>query len=62
MFILSFISSSLEFQSVNHASIYEVSELKGFEKNFYAKYLIIEQMTSFEQMYKRLLNHIDNHC
>ena len=31
MFILSFISSSLEFWSVNHSSIYENYELKDFQ-------------------------------
>ena len=31
MFILSSISSSLEFWSVNHNAIYEKSELKGFK-------------------------------
>ena len=32
MFILSYISSGLEFWSVNHTSIYENSELKVFKK------------------------------
>ena len=31
MFILSFISSGLEFWSVNHSSIYENYELKDFQ-------------------------------
>ena len=31
MFVLSFISSSLEFWSANHTSIYENSELKVFK-------------------------------
>ena len=31
MFILSSISSGLEFQSVNHTSMYENSELKAFK-------------------------------
>ena len=32
MFILSFISNSLDFWSVNHTSMYENSELNVFEK------------------------------
>ena len=31
MFVLYFVSSGLEFQSVNHTSIYENSELKVFK-------------------------------
>ena len=46
MFILSSISSGLEFWSVNHTSIYENSELRVFKNiriyNFLVKYLIIE--------------------
>ena len=33
MFILSSISGDLEFRSVNHTSIYENSEPKGFKKS-----------------------------
>ena len=44
MFILSSISSGLEFWSVNHASIYENSELKVFNNIKFLKYLIIAQM------------------
>ena len=38
MFVLSSISSGLEFLSVNHSSIYENSELKNW-----IKHLIIDQ-------------------
>ena len=64
IFILSFVSSSLEFWSVNHTSIYEKSKLKVFEnvKFFLVKYLIIGQMIYSKQMCTRLLNHSDNHC
>ena len=31
MFVLSFVSSNLEFSSVNHTSIYETSLLKAFK-------------------------------
>ena len=44
MFILSSISSGLEFWSVNHTSIYENSELKVFNNIKLWKYLIIAQM------------------
>ena len=45
MFVLSSISSGLEFWSVNHTSTYENSESKIFLKcNFSVKYLIIDQM------------------
>ena len=44
MFILSSISSGLEFWSVNHTSIYENSELKVFKNIKFLKYLIISQM------------------
>ena len=44
MFILSSISSGLEFWSVNHTSIYENSELKVFNNIKFLKYLIISQM------------------
>ena len=45
MFILSFISSGLEFWSVNHTSIYENSELNVFKNvKFSVKYLTIDQM------------------
>ena len=46
MFILSFISSGLEFWSVNHISKYGNSELNSFLKkqnNFQEEYLMIEQ-------------------
>ena len=53
MFILSSIYRGLEFWSVSHTSIYENSELKVFE-NLELKYLIIDQMIYYEQMYRRL--------
>ena len=31
-------------------------------KHLWLKYLIIDQMFYLEQMYTRLLNHVDNHC
>ena len=40
IFILSSISSGLEFGSVNHTSMYELNE---FLKNFYEKHPVIEQ-------------------
>ena len=52
MFILSTIYRGLEFWSVSHTSIYENSELKVFE-NLGLKYLIIDQMIYYEQMYRR---------
>ena len=42
-FVLSSISSGLEFWSVNHTSIYENSESKGFKNKFLVKYLITDQ-------------------
>ena len=45
MFILSSVSSGLEFWSLNHTSIYENSELKVLKTlNFLVKYLGIDQM------------------
>ena len=45
MFILSSISSGLEFWSVNHTSIYANSESKAFKNiSFWMKYLITDQM------------------
>ena len=45
MFILSSISRGLELWSVNHTSIYENSELKGFRNIwFFVKYLGIDKM------------------
>ena len=37
MFILSYISSGLEFSSVNHTSIYENSELKVFKNKIFSR-------------------------
>ena len=43
--------------------MYENSELKAsFKKKFGMKYLIIDQMIYWEQMYTRFLNLVDNHC
>ena len=57
MFILSSISSGLEFWSVNHTTIHENSETKDFEIiKFSVKYLIIDQMIYWEEKYTRLLN------
>ena len=45
MFILSFISSNLEFWSVSHTSVYENSELNVFKNIiFFVKYLVIDQI------------------
>ena len=61
MFILSSISS--EFWSVNHTSMYENSELKVFKNIiFLVKYVVIDQMTYYEQIYTRPLNLDDNRC
>ena len=50
MFLLSFISSGLEYLSENHTSIYENSEKKAFKN------------TKYFGEYTRLLNHVDSHC
>ena len=45
MFILSSISSNLEFWSVSHTSVYENSELNVFKNIiFFVKYLVIDQI------------------
>ena len=45
MFILSFISSSLDFWSVNYTSIHENTESKVVKNiTFWLKYQIIDQM------------------
>ena len=63
MFILSSISSGLEFWLVNHTSIYEKSELNVFKNmNFLLKYVIIDKTIYWEQMFIRLLNFVDNYC
>ena len=44
MFILSSISSGLEFWSKNHTSVYENSESRFLKtQNFYMKYLVTDQ-------------------
>ena len=53
MSILSSVSSSLEFWSVNNNLKYENSGLK---------YLIMDQKIHEEWIISRLLNHIDNCC
>ena len=62
MFILFSVSRGLEFWSVHHTLKYENSELKVFKNiNFCVKYLIIDEAIYSEQIYTRLLNHVDNH-
>ena len=49
MFILSSMSSSLEFWSVNHTSVYENSELKLLKIwNSWVKYVILDQIVILE--------------
>ena len=44
MYVLSFISSGLEFWFVNHTSVYENSESEVFKNIFFGvKYLTIDQ-------------------
>ena len=63
IFILSSISSSLEFESVNHTLMYENSDSKVFKDiNILVKYVIIDHMIYQEQMYKRLFNLAENRC
>ena len=63
MFIWSFISSSLDFWSVNYTSIHENTESKVAENiKFWLKYQIVDQMNLYEQIYTKLLNIVDNHC
>ena len=52
MLILSFISSGLEFSSVNDTSIYENFELKVLNNiKFLVKYLVTDQLTCFYYYY-----------
>ena len=60
MFVLSSVSSGLEFWSVHHTSIYENYESKVF-KNFEVKYLIIDQKIYWEQIFTLLSNFVDNY-
>ena len=43
--------------------MYEKSELKAYKSkiSINMKYLLINQMIYWEQMYTKLLNHVDNH-
>ena len=63
MFILSYISSGLEFWSVNHTSMYENSKLKVF-KNVALLCEISNNLQNdlIGRLYGRLLNHVVNHC
>ena len=62
MFILSPASSDLEFWSVIHENIWKFW-IEGFQNiEFLGEISNIDQMTSFEQMYTRILNYVDNYC
>ena len=63
MFILSFISSSVEFLSINHTSMYENSELMVFKNVGF----LVEISTTWPKdllgkNVQRLLNVVDNCC
>ena len=61
MFILSSMSSSLEFWSVNHNSVYENSELKLLKIwNSWVKYVILDQIVILEICNTWFLNIADN--
>ena len=60
MFILFSISSGLEFWSVNHTSIYEISESNVFKDIKFVGEIC--NNWPMEQMYTRLLNLTDNRC
>ena len=61
MFILSSISSNLEFWLVNHTWIYQNSESNVFKNiKFLDEILIINQMIYQKQMYTRLLKLVGN--
>ena len=61
MFILSSMSSSLEFWSVNHTSVYENSELKLLKIwNSWVKYVILDQIVILEICNAWFLNIADN--
>ena len=52
MCILSSISRGLEFQSVNHTSMYETSKLKIFRSiKFLENYLVVDETIYYEEMY-----------
>ena len=61
MFILSSMSSSLEFWSVNHTSVYENSELILLEIwNSWVKYVILDQIVILEICNTWFFNIADN--
>ena len=63
MFISSSTASGLEFWSLHHTSIYENFEPIVLKINFLGmKYLILDLMILWKEMYTRLLNHEDNCC
>ena len=63
MFTLSFISSNLQYRSVNHNSIYENSELKVFKDiKCLGKISINWQNDLFRTMYTILLYLFDSNC
>ena len=64
MFILSSISRSLEFWSLNHTLIHEESELKGF-KNIKVLDKISNNLPKDlfgVNILKSFLNHVDDYC
>ena len=62
MFMQCSVSSSLEFWSVNHTSIYENSKSNIYKNiKFWVKYLTIDQTIYLEYMYTRLLDFLDNY-
>ena len=63
MFILSSLSSGLEFWSVNHTSVYENSELKVFRKEeFLGKTSNNWRNNLHAHIYTSLLNNGDCNC
>ena len=62
MFVLSSISSGLEFWSVNHNLIYENYEWKVFKIIKFLGKICNNYPNDLLGTYTRLLNHVDNHC
>ena len=63
MSILSFISSRLEFWSVNHTSIHENSELKVFENAKFSGYIFYNWPNNLlGTIAYKTLEFCDNHC
>ena len=63
IFLLSCISSGVEFWSKNHTSPNENSELKIFKEiEFFGEISNNWPNDFLEQMHIILLNHADNHC